>query len=112
MIIEQQQIGAVTVIRPEGPISGSEDAGIFRANTEGIARTTRGRLVLDATELAYVDSEGLEALLELAESLESLGQSLRTAAPGSTLRETIEITGLESHFDHYESVQEAVRSFR
>lgn len=112
MVIEQQSIGAVTVLSPKGPIAGDEDAAQFRASVDGLASRARGRVVLDASEVAYVDSEGLEGLLDLAESLEHIGQSLRLGAPGETLEETLRLTELTVHFESFESVQDAVRSFR
>jgi len=112
MVIEQQTIGAVTILRPEGPVSGTEDAGQFRTAVEGLAGRAMGRVVLDASEIAFVDSEGLEAMLGLAESLEAIGQSLRLGAPGETLRETIVLNELSEHFETHDDIQDAVRSFR
>jgi len=112
MVIDTQTIGAVTVLRPEGPVSGAEDGAQFRGSIEGLAARAKGRVVLDAAEIAFVDSEGLEAMLDLAEALESIGQSLRLGAAGETLRETILLNELSVHFELYDDVQDAVRSFR
>lgn len=112
MVIDEQVIGAVRVIRPVGPISGETDTGAFRARTDGLAMKSQGRLVLDATELSFVDSAGLESLLELAESLERVGQCLKLGGAGDTLRETIHLTELSEHFEWFDRVQDAVRSFR
>jgi anti-sigma B factor antagonist len=70
-----------------------------------------GRFVVDMSAVPYVDSKGLEALVEITEEMSRSGQALRLCAPNKTMREVLELTDLASQFDHFEDTNTAVRSF-
>jgi anti-anti-sigma factor len=70
-----------------------------------------GRVVLDVSGIAYVDSLGLETLLDIADELSAGGHCLKLVAVNETLDQVIELTGLASHFEQYEDSNAAVRSF-
>ena len=53
-----------------------------------------GRYVLDASDLAFTDSIGLEVLLEASEQLTKCGRSFKICQANETLKEVIELTGL------------------
>jgi len=110
MRISEQQYGAVTVIKPDGPLA-SEDAEQFKDRFLVLARERLGRVVLDASAVPVVDSAGLAALVDLTNELARTGRSLRICSANRTLREVLELTGLSSQFEHYEDVNSAVRSF-
>jgi len=108
--IHESRQGAVTVVKPMGPICQS-DAAQFRTAVDDVRARSLGRFVVDAAAVAYVDSQGLEALVELSESLSKAGQSLRLCATNATVREALELTGLSDLFEHFEDANTAVRSF-
>lgn len=112
MEIDLQTIGAVSVIRPLGPITNPEDATQFKDRALETIALSKGRLVIDAEELSYVDSAGLEALLDVAEHLENIGHGLKLGEVNETLQDAIRVTKLTDHFEPYDSVQDAVRSYR
>jgi Anti-anti-sigma regulatory factor (antagonist of anti-sigma factor) len=108
--IEQSRHGAVTVLRPKGPVA-EVDAEHFRREAAEAIGESLGRCVVDAQEIAFVDSVGLEALLDVTERLATAGQSLKLCGATETLREILDVTGLSGEFEHYEDVPTAVRSF-
>lgn len=110
MEIDERQHGAVTVLRPRGPILEGDADGLVGRSREAW-EASLGRFVLDASEVAYVDSRGLEALVEVTEMLSASGHALKLCGATETLRETLALTGLSGEFEHYEDVQVAVRSF-
>lgn len=110
MDIHEQRHGAVTVLKPVGPLCLG-DADQFRTLAGEVVSRSLGRLVLDASAIAYVDSQGLEALLAVSSSLGEGGQVLRIASANETLREVFELTGLHPRFEHYDDLNAAVRSF-
>jgi len=112
MTFEHQQIGAITVIRPIGPVANAEDASHLFEQSSKVIRSSLGRFVLDASELSYVDSAGLEALVDIAEQLQIFGQALKICALGETLAETIRVTQTADSFEPFDLVQDAVRSYR
>ncbi|MDF1870326.1 MAG: STAS domain-containing protein [Phycisphaerales bacterium] len=112
MTFEQQSIGAVSVLRPIGPIANTEDSEQFVDQASQLIRKSLGRFVLDASELSYVDSTGLESLVDIANQLNGFGQALKICAMGETLSETIRVTHTTESFEPFTQVQDAVRSYR
>lgn len=108
-IIEQTK-GAVKVLRPRGPLC-SVDADQFKHQAAEIAAGSLGRMVIDGSAIPYVDSRGLEVLVELSEELGQSGMALKLCEVNETVREVLELTDLASLFEHYEDVNAAVRSF-
>jgi anti-sigma B factor antagonist len=60
------------------------------------------RLVIDLGEVEFVDSTALGALVEARRGLETL------AAPGPDVRRALEVSGLATHFDVRDSVDDAL----
>jgi anti-anti-sigma factor len=112
MAFDQQTIGAVSVLRPTGPVANAEDSQQFQELASNLIKTSLGRFVIDASELSYVDSSGLEALVGIAEQLNSFGQALKICQLGETLSEILRVTQTTDSFEPFEQVQDAVRSYR
>ncbi|MBL4699392.1 MAG: STAS domain-containing protein [Phycisphaerales bacterium] len=112
MRIDTNRHGAVTVIHPDGPVITEDDASQLRTQTYEVLGNTLGRFILDATDMVFVDSFGLEALVDITSELEAGGQSLKICEISDTLREIFALTGLTEKFQQFEDVQTAVRSFR
>ena len=110
MKIHEQRQGAVIVLKPEGPLIET-DAAALKTKLIDTLGASLGRFVLDMSAIPYVDSKGLEALVEVTEELGRGGQALRMCAANKTVREVLELTDLASHFEHFEDPNTAVRSF-
>lgn len=110
MQIAEQRQGAVTVVRPQGPLCLG-DAEQFRAHLSEVLVRSLGRFVVDAAAIPYVDSSGLEALVKITEELGESGRALKLCGACETVRETLDLTELSPLFEHFEDVNTAVRSF-
>lgn len=110
MDIQESREGAVTVLKPLGPLVLG-DADEFRRRLEEVLQRSLGRLVVDASAVAYVDSLGLEALVGVTDGLAEGGQALRLCGTNETLREVLDLTELGDRFEFYQDVNTGVRSF-
>lgn len=110
MKIEARLVGAVTVVKPDGPVVGV-DADELKAKLLELTRDTLGRVVLDISAVPCVDSRGLESLVDVAQGLAQIGKALKLCAVNETVRQAIELTGLSPQFEHFEDTHSAVRSF-
>ncbi|MFP4144447.1 MAG: STAS domain-containing protein [Phycisphaeraceae bacterium] len=110
MQIHEERKGAVTVLRPSGPVTHADAEDLRRCVSEAGAASL-GRVVLDVADVPYVDSGGLEALVELNEELSRSGRSLKLCGLNETLREVLDLTELGPLFEHYDDLASAVRSF-
>ena len=110
MEIVEQKHGAVTVVKPVGPLIQPAADDLLGRMLE-VRTKSLGRLVLDASGISYVDSRGLEVLVEVARTLAKSGQGLKICGANEVLREVFELTELTSTFAQFVDVNSAVRSF-
>ena len=110
MKIEELNYGAVAVVRPIGPLT-QDDAERLKTQMLDVRVKSLGRLVLDASSVPFIDSRGLEVLVEVSQQLTQTGQALKIAGVNDVLREVFELTELTSGFEHFADVNSAVRSF-
>jgi anti-anti-sigma factor len=110
MNIQQEQHGAVTVVKPIGPVTQG-DAEQVGSLLDDLSRRCLGRVVLNSSAIPFIDSRGLEVLVEINEGLARGGQSLKICGLSDLLREVMEVTDLASSFELFEDVSSAVRSF-
>ena len=110
MDITQEHQGAVTILKPKGPLVG-DDAEQFKDHLAEAFDSSLGRFVVDAAGIPFVDSRGLEVLADSAGQLAQSGQTLKLCGVGGTLREVLDLTGLDSMFEFYEDANAGARSF-
>ncbi|MCB9844938.1 MAG: STAS domain-containing protein [Phycisphaeraceae bacterium] len=110
MQIEEIRRGAVTILRPNGPLVAEGADALGAAIRESVTNSL-GRFVIDASAIPFADSRGLEVILEAAESLLSSGLSLKLCAVGETLREALDLTDVAAHVEQFDDANSAVRSF-
>jgi anti-anti-sigma factor len=110
MEIKEQRVGAVLVLKPEGPLKG-DDVEDFKKRTAQALSESLGRCVIDATAVQFIDSTGLEALLDMNEAVAETGHPLKVCCVNETIREVLELTQLAAQFEQFPDVNSAVRSF-
>lgn len=110
MRITETRSGAVTVLRPAGPLVG-EDAGVFLGSFRDAVTRSMGRVALDCSMVSHLDSLGLEALVDASETLSDAGQAMRLFGVNETIREVFELTGRAGLFECFADVNAATRSF-
>ncbi len=110
MKIESQKMGSVLVLSPRAAVSGGE-VNEFVTAVEDFRRKTNGRIVLELSQVPFLDSSGIEALWDLADRQREAGQTLKLAAVPELCREIFELTGISPDLDLFDSAESAVRSF-
>ncbi|HVW44549.1 MAG TPA: STAS domain-containing protein [Amycolatopsis sp.] len=82
-------------------VSGAVDAASARRMREGIAaardagETAAGRVVIDLSEVSFLDSAGLAMLVETASRCHQAGQAFVLVAQGSAVLRPLQLTGLD-----------------
>ncbi len=112
MKVEQQQHGNVLVLVPHGPLV-REDSADFGAAVQAGAREQGGRVVLDMTNVPYLDSAGIECLLAQCGSGDRVGSGRpRLACLTETCREALDLTDVLPRVEVFDTVENAMRSLR
>ena len=88
---------------------GAEQSDAFESY---LTHLDRNRVVLDLDNTETIDSKGLTALLGAQDKLRGVEGDLKIAATNAVNRKIFEITRLDRQLEVFDSVVDAVRSFR
>jgi anti-sigma B factor antagonist len=83
------------------------NASQIREALGGACDDSPARVVVDLSEVDFIDSTALGVLIEARTRLENR-RAFLLAAPGLETRRALEISGLDRHFTVHESVSEAL----
>lgn len=102
--------GNVIVVQVTGEIDLSNTADLRTAITDATPNDALG-VVLDLSELDYVDSAGIHLLYRLGESLRNRGQTLRLVIPPrSPAADALRLAGVTRHVDVVAQVEDGLRA--
>ncbi len=109
MKVQSQAHGNVTVLAAHGPLIAEESIDLRRA-IESAAPGKARRLVIDLADVPYLDSSGIEMLLELCGVHLSTHQRPKLAALSETCMEALELTDTLPRLEVFDTVENALRS--
>jgi anti-anti-sigma factor len=102
--------GAVSVVRPQGPLTEAQCAGFVEAALNKLGQG-RPMVVIDLHEVPLLDSAGLEALVDVREKIEARGGAVKLAAVNALCSDILRVTGVGQKFEQYSHVKSAVARF-
>jgi anti-sigma B factor antagonist len=104
------QKDGVTIFKLNEPRLDSQNAGQLKAEFLILAQPGVEKLILDLSQVSYVDSAGLSALL-LAERQQSAhGGDIRLVGLNENVKSLLRITQLDRIFPMYATVTEAIQA--
>lgn len=102
-----QRRDSLTIVHLSGEIDLSNASTVRDELLAAVERPSSG-LIVDGTELRYIDSVGIRSLFEVAIRLKERDQALRLVLPEqSPIRRVIEITAFDTVAPVLASVKEA-----
>src|SRR5438067_8492614 len=111
MNIETRKKGDVVIVDFEGRLAvGVGDDLLPRLIEQLLGEGTR-KILLNLSEMDYIDSNGLGELVQSLKTSKRFGASLRLLKPQDRVRKTLRLTNLLPMFSVYDSESEAIRSF-
>ncbi|MCK5473657.1 MAG: STAS domain-containing protein [Planctomycetes bacterium] len=110
MKIKTQDYNDVTVVELQGELD-SEFAEMFQNTVMNVISADKRGIVLDMSEVSFIDSEGLEKMLWLRDYCNENNCEIRLAGLDENCEKILEITQLEKEFDNYAELTQAVKSF-
>ncbi|UCE06505.1 MAG: STAS domain-containing protein [bacterium] len=100
------------VIEIEGEIMGGSESESFQNIIYKAIEEDKVFIVADLTKAHWMNSSGLGMLISGLTTLRSSGGDLRLANLSEKVRRPLEITKLETVFLIYNSVEEAINSYK
>ena len=100
----------IVIAHVTGEIDMSNAGDLREAITDATPNDALG-VVLDLSEVDYVDSAGIHLLYRLGESLRNRGQTLRVVIPPeSPASDSLRLAGIKRHVDVVDELDEGVRA--
>lgn len=108
----EEMIGGKPVVVKQLPEKLSlEQSRLFFFEVEPSLRVDRPRLVLDCSRVRELDSAGIQVLLLCLEEAMKRNGDVKLADIPSVAAEILELTRVDSLFESFESIRDAVNSF-
>jgi anti-sigma B factor antagonist len=112
LALTERQIGAVTVLDLVGKLTIDHDAQRLKDKINSLIQQGRAQIVLNLTDVSYIDSGGLGQLVASYGSVAKASGGLKLLGVSKRNHDLLSITRLVTLFDAYDSEKEAVESFR
>jgi anti-sigma B factor antagonist len=112
LALTERQIGAVTVLDLVGKLTIDHDAQRLKDKINSLIQQGRTQIVLDLTDVSYIDSGGLGQLVASYGSVVKTNGGLKLLGVSKRNHDLLSITRLVTLFDAYDSEKEALESFR
>ena len=107
MRITEQKEGGATVLKVNGPVAGA-DAERLGKQIARAMEDAAGTVVLDVSQVPFLDSQALEVLVDAAERLIRTGRALTVCGARDVIREVFELTELAPLFEQHDDVAAAL----
>jgi anti-sigma B factor antagonist len=108
MNLPTEVFGDVVVVHAPEEV-GEDQAPGFEAFVTSLEQS---HVVLDLDNSEMIDSFGLTAILESQDNLREMAGDLKIACSNNVNRKILEITRIDDRLDVFDSVIDAVKSFR
>lgn len=108
--MDTRVVDGVTVLSCHGRIVFGEEATALRDTLKRLLTSTR-QVILNLSNVNYIDSGGLGTLVGVYSSARSSGADIKLTGLGQKLRDVLQITKLVTVFEVYDSEQQAVAAF-
>ncbi len=108
MKLPLEVFGDTAVVHTPEEFTGEQSDGFLAFMTT----VTQDRIVLDLDNTENFDSAGLTAICDLADRARASGGDVKFATNNALNRKILEITRLDQQFEVFDSVVDAVKSFR
>jgi anti-sigma B factor antagonist len=108
--IVNKQVGDVSVLGLKGRIVLGEGSSALRERIKNLVRDGKKKIVLNMTNVTYVDSAGLGTLVEAHVSAKKQGATLLLSDLGVKFHEVMQITRLVTVFSVFATEADAISS--
>ncbi|MEW6412094.1 MAG: STAS domain-containing protein [Candidatus Zixiibacteriota bacterium] len=112
MRLSDREQDGVVILEPKGKIMGGPDASLLHDKLYEFIEQNKKRVVIDLSQVDWMNSTGLGILISGYTTLRNTDGELKLANVTDKIQSLLTITKLVTVFEAYESVDEAVRSFK
>jgi len=112
MKLSTRETDGVVVLEPKGNIMGGPDATLLHEQLHELIKKDKKKIVIDLSKVEWMNSTGLGILISGLTTLRNNGGELKLANVTDKIQSLLAITKLVTVFETFDSVDEAVASFK
>ena len=112
MKLTDRIVNDVVVLEPKGKIMGGPDATLLHDKLHEFIDQKKKKVVIDLSKVEWMNSTGLGILISGLTTMRNNGGELKLAGVTEKIESLLTITKLITVFENYDSVDQAVQSFK
>lgn len=112
MKIKTYEVYNAVIIELHGNVMGGPEASEFKELLHKLIEEGKKNVVVDLANVKFMNSSGLGMLISGLTSMRNNGGDLKLANVTEKIESLLMITKLITIFEHYASVDEAVKSYK
>lgn len=112
MQLKTREFDGVVVIEIKGNLMGGPDSQKFRELLHKLLDEGKNKIVVDVKNVKFMNSAGLGTLISGLTTMRNGGGDLKIANPTDKIESLLMITRLIKVFETYDSVEQAVESYK
>jgi len=110
MHVDDDELGGTTVIRVAGMVKVGETVRELESSLERAASEMTGAVILDLTDLEYMDSTAVGILVGALHRLKGEERELLLVHPRERIASLLHVANLDSLFEIFDTVEQARQS--
>ncbi|HVS04082.1 MAG TPA: STAS domain-containing protein [Thermoanaerobaculia bacterium] len=111
MKVQLREVTDVVIVDLEGKLVRGVGDELLRDTLDGLLAEGRGKILLNLSQVSFIDSSGIGELVAGKKVAEQLGAQLKLMRLGNRVRQTLKLSLILPLFDSYEDEQTALASF-
>ncbi|UCE24919.1 MAG: STAS domain-containing protein [Candidatus Zixiibacteriota bacterium] len=112
MRLSDREQDGIIVLEPKGKIMGGPDASLLHDKLYEFIEQDKKKVVIDLSQVDWMNSTGLGILISGYTTLRNTNGELKLASVTDKIQSLLTITKLVTVFEAYDTVDEAVESFK
>jgi anti-sigma B factor antagonist len=109
--ITEREVDGISILTLDGRIVLGEESNALREAVKRLLAAGKKKLVLNMSNVTYIDSAGLGTLVASHHSARTQGASLRLSNLGAKFQEVLQVTKLLTVFEVHDTEAAAIASF-
>ncbi len=111
MQIHEREANGVTILDIHGKLTLGEGDELLRDKVNSLVHQGRKKILLNLSEVPYIDSAGLGEIVRTYTTVSRQGGSLKLLNLTKRIQDLLSITKLLTVFETFENEKDAVKSF-
>lgn len=112
MKLTDRIVDDVLVLEPKGKIMGGPDATLLHDKLHEFIDQNKKKVIIDLSKVEWMNSTGLGILISGLTTMKNNGGELKLAGVTEKIESLLTITKLITVFDNYDTVDQAIKSFK